>query len=84
MYMAINRMLVPPSVKGVPLNTIMDFLRKQSPHKAHTVLMENEIAPYEHEQGVMEEIKKGVHQNGKMCSRLLPRSILKECFYSTA
>lgn len=58
MYMAINRMLVPPSVKGVPLNTIMDFLRKQSPHKAHTVLMENEIAPYEHEQGVMEEIKK--------------------------
>lgn len=74
MYMIINKILDVPTIKGVPLNTVMRFLQSKSSSKSDQVLMDNRMEPFKYEQEVVREVKKKYPYNWKEIYEILTQT----------
>lgn len=75
MYMVSNGMLARPVIKGVPMYTVMDYLRKSSPSKTHQALMDDEMLSHEYECSVVSEVKKEISSDWKQVFTIITKHI---------
>ncbi|GEM_PF-3594460 len=80
MYMVSDGMLACPVIKGVPMYTVMDYLRKSSPSKTHKALMDDEILSHEYECSVVSEVKKAISSDWKQVFTIITKTYPKRVF----